>query len=434
VGIIAFSILEVLMPVDLAFDPIAEQTTHVFSGEFPVVETYPEIDTDLLYEDDTKLGVRPFHITLAIAEIGTVSQNGLIYDEELVNTIAEQLRGRGGVRGHVPKDQMGSAYPLDAVNWIGHKMVDNRLWAKGYIPPGETRGDLRRKMATKGQVGTSVFGKAIREQVSAKQWRAKNFQLDSVDLAPPARAAMLVNDGQFTITSETSNTPEEEEIDSMPTITLQEVPQDVREQIIREAQVHADAGRVTELETQISEFEGQVAELEIFRPIVVSLRQLLRDTTSADSDGEIVSTIEEMSTTLTGLRTVLGEEADIVARVTEMHTNIIDLQEQTFQSGLTTTLAEFTSEWQNISEEKSKKKVAALESQFRRAVVSEIGEERGEEQISEVSQRVWDEEFKVLAETLRDALAGPGAFVGGGNNNADWEPSDSAEARAKAGF
>ena len=170
---------------------IAETRIHRFKGDFPVVPTYPHVDVPMLEEGDEK----PCYVTLPIAEIGRIADSGLEYDEELVTTIAEQMQdGSGGIRGHLKDEELPTAFPLDAVHWVGHVMEGKTLWAKGYIPPGESRDDIRRKIARGGTIGPSLFGAAVREMSSRKPgrptWRAKNFKLDQVDLAPANRASL----------------------------------------------------------------------------------------------------------------------------------------------------------------------------------------------------------------------------------------------------
>jgi hypothetical protein len=164
-------------------ETIRELKYHSFRGVPPEVPLYGHINTEELTAGDSD----PMFVTLPVMEIGKVSKMGLLYDEELVSSIETQLEdGATGIRGHIKEGEEGTAFPLNDVYWVGHTRVGNTTWAKGYIPPGATRDDTRRLKIVRGKLGTSIYGKAVREITNAKTgtWRAKNFDLQSLDLAP----------------------------------------------------------------------------------------------------------------------------------------------------------------------------------------------------------------------------------------------------------
>lgn len=169
----------------------------------PIVETSPRVDVDLLTQGDDD----PYYITQAVFEVDAISDNGLIYDEETVRAIEEQLIGAGGIRGHLGMLDF-SAYPPDAIEWVG-VMRDNRgvTWAKGYIPPGETREQIRIKQAVGAPLGTSIFAYAEPEEVDENTWRAQNIELITLDLVHPKRAALKMGLWSgFRATSEMADT------------------------------------------------------------------------------------------------------------------------------------------------------------------------------------------------------------------------------------
>ena len=65
-----------------------------FRGAFPQIETDQRVDLAALTTGDEK----PFFVTLPIARIGETSENGLLYDEELVKEkeieLAVQVNGK----------------------------------------------------------------------------------------------------------------------------------------------------------------------------------------------------------------------------------------------------------------------------------------------------------------------------------------------------
>ncbi len=413
--------------------------------------TYEHVDTNLLYEGDDN----PFHITLAIAESGRTSANGLIYDEELVKRIESQLSGSGGIRGHLSDEELSTAYPVDEVSWIGHQRVNQTLWAKGYIPRGATREDIRRKMATGGQIGTSIFGSCQVEEAEEQQWRAVDFELESLDLVPAKRASLRMS-GEFAITRELKSgeieagdrdregepveiksiqkTQEEKTVpdkaekskkDIIAELTVGDIPQTIREQIIKDAQVKADAGRVAELEKQsaelqaeagrVAELEEQIAEMRQYASIVAEIRTYL------GAEVDVLETVEKMHQTLSALNELLGTDVSIEIRVSEMHEQIAEMEKQSFELSIDQKVAELI-DWQ-VSDDKAKARLDAFRSNMRRAVASELGEKRDEKNLSAVAQKLWDGEYQLLAEALRDGLSGPPAVVGGqnGSGQGNWE-------------
>lgn len=386
---------------------IAETQLQPLKGVFPEVPTYAHVDSALLYQGDE---ANPFHVVLPIAEIGRVSANGLEYDEELVLAIAEQMSsGAGGIRGHIPDDQLSTAYPVDDVHWIGHKMDGKTLWAKGYIPPGPTREDIRMKKARGGNIATSIFGDAVKElsqNSTKKTWKARQFALEQIDLAPTKRAA-LKNKHGFVITREMQ---EGEEMPDVREITsAAEVPVAIREQIIQEAEVAAKVEKVAELTTRVSEMEGQVAELVQYKQIVMEIRSTL------GKDTDTAAAVAEQHAMASRLAEMLGVDySNITITVSEMHEAVKEFKRKEFEGAVDTKVAELTN-W-NAQSDASKAKIASFRKTFRRNVLAELGTERTPEKIAEIATKLWDEEFNVLGAAVVAELGGPSAFVGGREN------------------
>lgn len=354
-------------------DRLHEYVIAEFKGEFPQIATDTRVDVAALTADDPK----PFFVTLPVARLGEVSENGLLYDEELVTAIESQMVGRGGIMGHLKEADRPTAFPVEDVDWVGMQRVGNTSWAKGYIPPGEAREFVRRLMARGGKLATSIYGPMRREPLRNGTWRAREFRLESLDLAPADRAALRLG-GEFAVTSEMETESEQEQ--DMPTkdeilaeLTAQELPGGLREQVIAEYQAQA---RTTET---IAELEQSVSD---------------RDTV-----------------------------------ISELRGQLTQVREREFDSALTGIVAEFVT--LSATSEQGKTRVDALRRMFRGQVLAELGAERDPDKAREVAERVWSEQFQVIAETVRDALAGPAAAVG--SNRPQRAPlEDTPETRAKA--
>lgn len=169
---------------------IREYTVGAFRGDFPDVDIAPGVDMEALRELDAD----PFFATLPIVpEVGAVSGNGLLYDEELVSSIERQINENrpGGIFGHLKDEERDTSFPLPSGLWVGAKRIANTLWGKVYCPPGSGREHIRTLKALGGEISTSIYGKATKfEKVRDGVKRAINFKLESLDFAPPARAAL----------------------------------------------------------------------------------------------------------------------------------------------------------------------------------------------------------------------------------------------------
>ena len=393
---------------------ISETKLQPLKGGYPEIATYPHIDTALLYQGDED----PFHVTLAIAEIGRISDNGLVYDNELVTAIAEQMSGgAGGIRGHIPDDELSTAYPVDEVHWIGHQLIGETLWAKGYLPPGQNRDDVRRKKARGGNIATSIFGDAVKELVTSPEgavkessrgtrtWRARNFQLEQIDLAPTKRAA-LKNRRGFQITKEMQ---EGEMPDVKEIVSVADVPQVIREQIIKESEVAKKAERVSELESTVTQLQTEVKELTQYKQIVLEIRSTI------GKDADTGAAVAEYHKVGTALAEMLGVDfANVTITVQEMHEAIKEFRKAAFEGAVDTQVSELTN-W-NATSDAGKAKVAAFRKNFKRTMVAELGSERAPEKIAEVAKRLWDDEYSVLGQAVVAELGGPAALVGGKAN------------------
>lgn len=363
---------------------IREYTVGEFRGDFPAVPTAAGVDLDALKSEDKD----PFFVTLPVAGVNATSANGLLYDEALVNSIVEQINRDHptGIMGHLRAEDLGTAYPEPEVYWVGATQADGKAWAKGYVVPGKARTMLQRLKAVGGKAATSIFGPppGRRVQLGDGKWRMEGFQLQSLDLAPYERAALKLG-GAFQVTAElaqpaNAQTSEVEGID-MPTreeliaeLTVTDIPAAIREQIVKESQESQSKDRL------ISELQEQVK-----------------------SGKTVVETLQGQLATY--------QTRETAATVDRVVNEFVKLEAR---------------------DDQGKAKVDALRSLFRGQLISEIGEERDEDKIKEKAQAIWDGSMKVVAETFRDALAGPPAAVGGRARTGGKSIEDTPESRAKA--
>jgi hypothetical protein len=304
--------------MQLSYQPVSEMAQEVivretlvgqFRGDFPDVPIAEGVNLDELRVRDPN----PVFVTLPIVpEVGAVSANGLLYDEALVNSIQEQINTRrpGGSFGHLKDVDRDSAFPIPEALWVGATRQGNTLWAKSYIRPGAAREYVLDLKAVNGFIATSIYGKGKSEPVRAGVRRLNPFKLESLDYAPPDRAALRHGAlPQVTAEMQTSapaSPVAEGEVDMdreqiIAELTANDIPATVREQIVAEAvQPH-----VAQL-TTIRETLGLDAEADLAAVIAEMQRKAVEEMQAAVQRhiDELVSEIK--------IESVRGIVADLV--------------------------------------------------------------------------------------------------------------------------
>ena len=360
-------------------EQVFEYVIGEFRGDFPNVPIAAGVDFDALKAGDDD----PMMVTLPIIpKIGATSRNGLLYDDALADSIVTQINAKRpeGIFGHLKDEERATAYPAPAAIWVGAKKEGGQVWAKAFITDPDAKARIKRLKAAGSQIATSIYGKGIYEQTQTQGVRRlTSFDLESLDFAPPGRAA-LQNGAMPYVTAETTQeNPEMDKSQLIAELTVSDIPQTLQEQIIKEAKAN------TATQTQISELQQAVKD---------------RD-----------------------------------AMVSELQSTIAEYRQQQFTAALDARIAELTN-WQ-VKGEDAEKKLKAFRNTFKSHVVNKLGDERTAEKVSEVVDAVWSD-LQPLAETVRDALAGPAAVVSsrirGQQRKLDESPEAVLQARATWGI
>jgi len=353
---------------------VREYHVSTFRGKVEDVPIADGVDMEEIRRSDPNA----MFVTLPIAEIGAISNNGLLYDESLVNSIVAQINADrpGGILGHVPDEERSTSFPLPAGLWVGAMLAGETLWAKSYVPPGAAREYMGNLKKVGGQIATSIYGKGKFERVRDGVRRLTNFKLESLDFAPPGRAAL----GMGAIPHVTA------EMDSEQEPIMADKAQVIAE--LRNAKVTPQRGWQPSGETvDVSEMQGLLAE---------------RDD-----------------------------------RITVLETTVGEFRRREFERAVDAVVVEMT-DWPvretapDSNGKTAKDKLAALRAMFKRAVVDKMGDEQDSAKVAEMAAAAW-EEIKPIAEMMRDALAGPAAIVGGRVSEGGRKPlEDTPENRDKA--
>lgn len=328
---------------------VQEYMVSEFRGNFPDIPVAPGVDLAELKALDPD----PVFVTLpVIPKVGMVSKNGLLYDDALVQSVEQQINNKrpGGIFGHLKDTDRNTAFPIPEGMWLGAKREGEQLWAKAYIPPGAARDHIKRLKAVGGQISTSIYGKGDYEPTKqAGVRRLTNFDLESLDFAPPQRAA-LGHGAVPIVTSEMEQeNPEMDKQQIIAELTASDIPAALREQIV-------------------AEYKTQVTD---------------RDT--------VIATLKEQ---------------------------VVEYQRQKLDAAIDAKVVELTA-WQ-VTGDAAKAKLEAFRRTLRSRLVAELAAlrqaqgtaaEPAEAKLADVAETVWAD-LQPLAETVRDALAGPPALVG----------------------
>lgn len=352
-------------------ETIQEFVISEFRGNFPDIPVAPGVDLAELKTLDPD----PVFVTLPVVpKIGMVSKNGLLYDEALVASVEQQINHKrpGGIFGHLKDEERGTAFPIPEGMWLGAKREGDQLWAKAYIPPGAAREHIKRLKAVGGQISTSIYGKGNYEATEkAGVRRLTHFDLESLDFAPPQRAALGVGYTPIVTSEFEQENPDMNKEQLIAELTVKDIPTTLRDAIVAEAQAQNNTAQtIAELRTQVSD----------------------RDTLIKD-----------------------------------LQTTVAEYRRQQFEGAVDAKVAELTA-WQTTGDE-AKKKLDALRRTLRSRIVAELAGDASK--LESVVETIWSD-LQPLAETVRDALAGPPAIVAGKVQSGRPVLEDTPEARAKA--
>lgn len=348
-------------------EPVLEYAIGEFKGDFPNVP----ISAGVNMEELKSLDPDPMFVSLpVIPKAGAISKNGLLYDDDLIASVESQINEKrpGGTWGHLKEEDRSTAYPIPHAMWVGAKRVGESLWAKAYIAPGPQREHIRRLRAVNGKIATSIYGQGSYEATGDKGVRRlRNFSLESLDFAPPERAALQYG-ASPNVTSEfqQEGNPDMDKQQLIAELTVDDIPARLRDAL------------VAEFRTQVSDRDTLIAELQ---------------------------------------------------------TSVAEFRRREFDLAVDARVAELTA-WQ-VTGDAAKAKLDSFRRTLKSRIVAELAStssatgKPAPELVEGVVETIWAD-LQPLAETVRDALAGPPAIVAGKVVSKREKFEDTPEARAKA--
>lgn len=160
-------------------------------GSYPTVPIAADVDYAALTAGDEN----PVFLTLPIGKVNVKSGNNRFYDEAFVQELERQTLTNKpiGLMGHLSESERPTAFPAEAVHWVGAVRDGDTLWGKAYVVPGPVRDRIQRYKAHGKAIATSIdaFAEGVfDESLKAMRMVAKSLRLNQIDIAPADRAGI----------------------------------------------------------------------------------------------------------------------------------------------------------------------------------------------------------------------------------------------------
>lgn len=265
-------------------------------GAYPNVPIAADVDYAALIAGDAE----PTFVTLPIGKANVKSGNGRYYDESFLTELMRQtLESKPvGLMGHLSDAERATAFPQEALHWVGAVREGDVLWGKAYII-GEARDRVRRYKAAGKSIATSIDAYASGtwdESLQAYRMDPSTLRLNQIDLAPSDRAGIPALARVPLLTTE-MQTPTESVKEEESTMDKLQVIQELTE---ADARLLPEPVRQAVLATVATPPEVAV---------VANVRELLGLDTKADVAGAIAE-----------MKRVQAEQAKaaVTSRITEL--------------------------------------------------------------------------------------------------------------------
>jgi hypothetical protein len=286
-------------------------------GAFPSVPIAADVDYPaLIAGDDT-----PMFITLPIGKANVTSGNNRHYDEAFLQELERQTLANKpvGLMGHLSESERSTAFPPEAVHWIGALREGATLWGKGYIPPGPIRDRIKRYKDTGRAIATSIdaFAEGVwDESIKAFRMASNSLRLNQIDIAPADRAGIpdlaavpiLTTEMKApTQVIEQETKPEMDKLEFINSLTADDVrlfPKEVKDAILAEQAAPPEVAEVQELRQVLG-----VDDKTDIKTLVTEMRRVQEQ----QRQDAIKSRITELATEGIKLEAVRGLVTELVA-------------------------------------------------------------------------------------------------------------------------
>lgn len=250
-------------------------------GSYPTVSIAGDIDYDALIAGDPS----PMFLTIPIGKAGVTSGNQRYYDDAFVTELERQTLANKpiGLMGHLPTADRATAFPPEAVHWVGATRQGDTLWGKAYVVPGPVRERIARYKAQGKAIATSIdaFAEGVWDAtLAAYRMDAKSLRLNQIDIAPADRAGIPDLAAVPLLTSEMAEQPPQPEPETEQEPEMDKL-QVINEMTAEDARLLPDSVRAAILDA-------------VPTPPEVAQVQTIRETLGLDAAADVVGVVAEM--------------------------------------------------------------------------------------------------------------------------------------------
>lgn len=195
-----------------------------------------------------------------------VSKNRRIWNESIINNVAEQILAKrpDAYQGHLKESDRASVTPTAMTIWLGAtvKKVSgkSRLFIKGYVLPyaKELRQYLKAAKATGKKVAVSVYGQAEQKWNDVKKaYDVLKFDLESIDWARPGSEGVL-GTGYLGLASEMKGEDIMDREEVLKSVTVSEMEEN-NPKLVKSIK---DSAVKETKESVVSEMEGKINTIQ----------------------------------------------------------------------------------------------------------------------------------------------------------------------------
>lgn len=373
-----------------------------FKGKPPEVPFAPGVDVIELTKNDPD----PLYVIRPLAVLDGLSENNLRYNKALVDSIQGQvLSKRPPARlGHVSEEDASSLFPPEVGLWVGVKMVGNTLYGKCYTYPadGIFREMIRKRKAAGSGISNSIWGKGNFEEMSDGTQICSELELESIDFAPPERAALQSLGREFTTTAEMTdsknNTKKVNEMGNFTDSPIGQEELDALKKHLSEMESSAVYEMMSETHKDytMSNRVKETAPAKMYEMLTGEQKQHTYETRA-----------KEMGTKANTEET--KRFGEMQGEVAELKRTVREYQEREYQIKVDQEIDSRFTHWV-VNAPENKAKLVDIKRNFKLAVIAQMASTKDRNDVSALVDGAWESQRTIL-EMAQVGLQGPSAIV-----------------------
>lgn len=401
----------------------------------------------------------PLFVVRPLGILNAVSDNGLRYDQELLNDIREQILTKkpSGRQGHVSADNSSWEFPDDVSLWVGAAQISDTLFGKAFIYNNIPFHQMVIKRKAAGStLSNSIYGKGVFETNPDGTQRLRELNLESIDFAPAERAALQDLGGKFETTTEMIGVHEMAESEITPALIKEHLgkmkPEDVHELLSDKHKEFTTKATLADktpasaakmlpeghLDAMTKAHVGEMDGSDVYEMLGDKQKKPIADAYCKEF-GQTMTSKDEGVAEMGQQKAMQKQIAELQQQNESTRTIIAEYQRREYEQAIDTTVDKFVlPDARVMTTQKGKEIVASLKTNFRMHVVAQMAGSTKAEDLQAAAERAWPM-FKPLAEMSYAALSGPSVTVSANGSNKTAEvqratPDQIKRAQAEMGL